>query len=71
MSNDPLDPAAVVALAVATGIPLADAQAAERIAAGAEAAIRAVRDSLSQPLLDYEPGDFLPTLERLADLGVR
>lgn len=71
MSNDFLDPATVAALSAATGIPLADAQAAERIAAGAEAAIRAVRNSLSQPLFDYEPADFLPTLERLADPGVR
>ena len=66
MSAEPLDPAAVAALARAAGIPVADAAMAERIAAGASAAIAAVRGQVAATLFDHEPADYLPLLERLA-----
>ena len=63
--------ATIVDLARMTGIPLADAEAASRIAAGASAAIEAVRSigagSESGSLFDYEPSDYLATLESLAE----
>ena len=67
MSKPLPDPVSVASFAAAAGLPLADAAAAERIAAGAQAAIAAVRSKVSWPLIDLEPGDYLATLERLAD----
>ena len=66
MTSGTLDPNAVVAFAAAAGIPLADPEAAARLAAGAQAAIEAVRSAGNATLFDHEPSDFLPTLERLA-----
>ena len=66
MMSSPLDPAVVAALASAAGIPLADNAAAARVAAGAQAAIAAVRAKLGEPLFENEPSDYLSTLERLA-----
>lgn len=65
-----LDDATVVDLARIAGIPLSDTEAAPRIAAGASAAIAAVRAVCHDTLFDYEPADFLPTLEALADTPV-
>ena len=39
---------------------------AERIAAGATAAIAAVRGQVTATLFDHEPADYLALLERLA-----
>jgi hypothetical protein len=73
-----LSPQIIEALAQAQGLPLADAAMAERLAAGATAAIAVVRaelaawsvgapeESAGNPLFDCEPGDFLIALERLA-----
>ena len=67
-----MDPGIVIALADLAGLPLADAAMAERIAAGASAAIEAVRTQLlagvfdDPSLFEYEPADSLATLERLA-----
>jgi len=69
MPNDSkplLEAATVTALAVATGIPLDDEAMAARIAVGAGTAIAAVRAQVRDSLFDYEPGDYLGTLERLA-----
>jgi hypothetical protein len=64
--STPLSSASVSALAEAAGIPLADDAMAERIAAGASAAIAAVRAQLGESLCEYEPGDYLAALERLS-----
>jgi hypothetical protein len=73
-----LSPQVIEALAQAQGFPLANAAMAERLAAGASAAIAVVREELAawsaaapeesagNPLFDCEPGDFLLVLERLA-----
>ena len=66
MDNDSLDGNAVVAIARVAGIPIADQEMAERIAAGASAAIAAVRTQVTTTLFDYEPADYLALLERLA-----
>jgi hypothetical protein len=66
LSKDALDPDTVLALARVAGLPIADADMAARIAAGASAAISAVRSSLGETLFDFEPADFSATLERLA-----
>ena len=54
-------------LAAIAGVPIDDQAAAARIAAGASAAIKAVRSVTSDTLFDCEPSDFLATLEQLAD----
>jgi hypothetical protein len=56
----------VITLAGAAGMPLADDAMAARIAAGAQSAVDAVRQSVHATLFDLEPSDFLPTLEDLA-----
>jgi hypothetical protein len=74
MSASPpsLSPTAVLELAALTGIPVDDEAMAERIAAGAGAAVAAVaaaRASLQaadDALLGAEPADFLALLESLA-----
>lgn len=66
MDTDSLDANAVAALARAAGIPLTDQAMAERIAAGATAAIAAVRGQVTATLFDHEPADYLALLERLA-----
>lgn len=65
-----IDAAAVLALAQAQGQHWVDAAAAERIAAGATAAIAAVSATLrsAEPaLLTAESAAFLAVLESLAD----
>ena len=57
----------VAALARLSGVPLADSDAAARVASGANAAIAAVRRVVGDSLFDYEPSDYLATLEQLAD----
>lgn len=69
MTDAQLDADVVVALAAVAGIPLADADSAARIAAGASAAIAAVRRVVTDTLFDHEPADYLGTLEQLADSG--
>ena len=66
MKKDSLDGDAVAAVARAAGIPITDQAMAERIAAGASAAISAVRAQVTETLFDYEPADYLALLERLA-----
>lgn len=66
MDNDSLDGNAVASIARAAGIPITDQAMAERIAAGATAAIAAVRAQVTTTLFDYEPADYLALLERLA-----
>jgi hypothetical protein len=66
MDDDSLDANAVATLARAAGIPIADQAMAERIAAGATAAIAAVRGQVSSTLFEHEPADYLALLERLA-----
>ena len=66
MDNDSLNGDAVAALAQAAGIPMTDHAMAERIAAGASAAILAVRAQVTTTLFDHEPADYLALLERLA-----
>lgn len=68
MAERTLSDATVVELAGLEGIPLLDAAAATRIAAGASAAIGAVRNSWAFDLFDLEPSDYLAVLEQLADL---
>lgn len=67
MPTTPIDAAAVITLAGAAGMPLADANMAARIAAGAQSAVDAVRLSVRETLFDVEPADYLPTLEELAE----
>jgi len=69
VSLDPLDPATVRDLARLAGLPLDDDSLASRIAGGASSAIAAVRASVRESLFDLEPGDYLATLERLAEPG--
>ncbi len=69
MEPQVLDDATVVDLARIAGIPLSDTEAAPRIAAGASAAIAAVRSACHDTLFDHEPSEFLATLEALADPG--
>lgn len=64
------DAADVAAFARVAGIPLAGPDAAGQIAAGASAAIAAVRGCADAELFDYEPSDFLSLLESLADAQV-
>jgi hypothetical protein len=60
-----------------SGIPVDDAAMAERIAAGAAAAVEAVRSvaaaqgelDLDQWLFDVEPSGYLALLEQLAEHG--
>ncbi len=66
MPADPLSSSTVRDLAQLAGLPLEGHDVAERIAAGASAAIAAVTASVRMPLFDLEPGDFPATLERLA-----
>jgi hypothetical protein len=66
MNNDTLDGDTVAAIAQAAGIPITDQAMAERIAAGASAAIAAVRGQVSTTLFEHEPADYLALLERLA-----
>jgi hypothetical protein len=66
MPQSPVDPQAVIALARAAGMPLADDAMAARVAAGAQSAVDAVRQSVHETLFDLEPADFLSTLEELA-----
>ena len=66
MDAEPLNADAVAAIARAAGIPITDQAMAERIAAGAGAAIAAVRAQVTTTLFDHEPADFLALLERLA-----
>lgn len=66
MLTTPVDSQAVITLAGAAGMPLADDAMAARIAAGAQSAVDAVRQSVHETLFDLEPSDFLPTLEDLA-----
>ncbi len=62
-----LDAATVGALADQLGYPPLAADTAARIAAGAAAAVAAVRATATVSLFDREPGQFLAELERLAD----
>ena len=64
------DAADVAVFARVAGIPLAGPDAAGQIAAGASAAIAAVRGCGDAELFDYEPRDFLRLLESLADVQV-
>jgi hypothetical protein len=66
MDIDSLDGNTVAAIARAAGIPIRDQETAERIAAGATAAIAAVRGQVTTTLFDHEPADYLALLERLA-----
>ncbi len=67
MSADNLTAETAAALARVAGIPLADSDAAARIAAGANAAIAAVRSVANETCFDYEPSDYLGALEQLAE----
>lgn len=72
---EPLSPAAMLELSSLSGIPVDDAAMAERIAAGAAAAVDAVRKvaatqgafDLDQWLFDVEPSGYLALLEQLAE----
>ena len=66
MPPTPIDFQVVMTLAGAAGMPLADDAMAARVAAGAQSAVDAVRQSVHETLFDLEPADFLPTLEELA-----
>jgi hypothetical protein len=70
MSDDTLSAVTAAALAKVAGIPLADNDAAARIAAGANAAIMAVRSVANETCFDYEPSDYLAALEELAEPDV-
>lgn len=78
MDKPPLDVAAkvssatVLESAAVIGIPLDDQAVAERIAAGAGAAVAAVREALSHlddddALFEREPSEYLALLETLAE----
>ena len=58
---------AVQVMARAMGWQTLEPAAAERIARGAENAVRAVAERRRGSLFDTEPGDFVATLESLAD----
>jgi len=66
-----LSTSSVIELSRLLGIPLADADSAERIAAGAAAAASAVRAVLEHgsdgKIFDREPSDYLPLLESLTN----
>ena len=62
----PLDVATARALARLAGYAALDEATIERMAAGAAAAVRAVRASAGADLFDVEPVQFLTELERLA-----
>lgn len=66
MPTTPVDSQTVITLAGAAGMPLSDDAMAVRIAAGAQSAVDAVRQSVHETLFDLEPADFLATLEELA-----
>lgn len=66
MTTTPIDSQAIMTLASAAGMPLADDAMAARVAAGAQSAVDAVRQSVHETLFDLEPADFLSTLEELA-----
>ncbi len=59
--------AAVQVMAQTMGWQTLEPSAAERIARGAENAVRAVAERRRGSLFDTEPGDFVATLESLAD----
>ena len=61
-----LDAATARAMARLAGYAALDEATVERIAAGATAAVRAVRASAGAELFDVEPVQFLAELERLA-----
>ena len=62
-----LDAATVEVLARLVGYPPLAPERAARIAAGASAALAAVRATEHGSLFDLEPAAFLAELERLAD----
>jgi hypothetical protein len=72
--SEPLSPSALMELSSLSGIPVDDAAMAERIAAGAAAAVEAVRSlavahgevDLDQWLFELEPSGYLALLEQLA-----
>ena len=66
MTHTPLDATTVQALGAAIDLPLPSAAEAARVAAGAQAAIDAVRSMADIELFEEEPGEFLRTLELLA-----
>lgn len=61
-----IDAHAAASLAEAQGYPALDPAFVERIAAGAERAVAAVRASVTDTLFDADPAAFLVTLEELA-----
>jgi hypothetical protein len=63
------DETTVAALVRLLGDPPLDADTAARIAAAAARAVAAVRATVTVPLIDVEPGNFLAELERLAGPG--
>ena len=70
-----LPPSTVLVSAAAMGLPIDDEATAARIAAGASAAVAAVRAAAGSvgddPLLfEREPADYLALLEALADPAV-
>ena len=67
-----VSPATVQESAAVVGLPLADEAVAARIAAGADAAVAAVREALTRldatdALFEREPADYLALLEALAE----
>ncbi len=66
MSRTPMDARTVQAIAAAIELPLPLEAEAARVAAGAQAAIDAVRSMAHLELFEEEPGEFLQTLELLA-----
>ena len=70
--NEPIDARAVLTLAHAQGHTWVDEQTAERIAAAATTAVRAVGAAVpgTQPaLLEQSAGEFAAMLESLAESG--
>ncbi len=67
MNRTPPDASLLQALAGVTGLPPLSESDAARVAAGAQAAIDAVRAAGGEAeLFDTEPSEFLPALEALA-----
>lgn len=62
-----LDARTVVVLADAQGYVDLAGDLVERVATGADRAVRAVRDSVSDTLFDGDPAAFLAVLEALAE----
>ncbi|HSN70004.1 MAG TPA: hypothetical protein VLT59_00780 [Steroidobacteraceae bacterium] len=62
-----IDSRTVLNLAEAQGYRDLTAEFAERVAAGADRAVRAVRESVGETLFDCDPASFLSTLEALAE----